>query len=457
MNVELKSQKSKIDTACLVLVSILLGIWAIKGTIAFRNFLLVVVFLISAFIISREKNSCRSLKTYLPIISLCMMIIWVAAYPIIFHDFELTNIKINSNWLRCMAAILVGLVTANLAIKNKYGFSILFAGMSLSFVTVFLQYILRVFSVNNIIAVDYYGPSYIYLAKINAALSGVMLFSVALGSLCTKTIGSNLLWPIKYRNYFLGYYVSLIFIIIYSFVFIFDSKIGVGLSLLISFIAFLLLFYEKHRNSNYKPVNFSLKLSLAVLISCLILALVQSTFNKTWETLPEDLRVAIFESGDNAWMNPSAIENYPKTSDGVVVSPNNYERFKWAKEGVKLLMEHPLGVGSLNGPFHELLLLNNPEISFYKNIPPSTHSSWIEFGLGYGLLGLIFMIFPAIFLTYSFIVDRSSIRFIGLLNIISLFMIYTVGELSNGHALEIYFFWISYLTGILQNSDKHNS
>jgi O-antigen ligase len=59
----------------------------------------------------------------------------------------------------------------------------------------------------------------------------------------------------------------------------------------------------------------------------------------------------------------------------------------WALAGIKLLQENPLGYGLLTLSFERL-----SKQKWENSLLGLTHSGWIDFSLGYGILGLLLFI-----------------------------------------------------------------
>jgi hypothetical protein len=138
---------------------------------------------------------------------------------------------------------------------------------------------------------------------------------------------------------------------------------------------------------------------------------------------------------------------YPNNANGEIVKRANYERVAWAVAGLNIFLpETPLGVGVLKGPFAALLKEKYPNSS--ESIP-STHSAWIELGLAFGYPGLLFMLGSVMTIILLSINSKSLLRSLTSLLPLGLFCLYTVGELSSQHSIEILFFLVALMTAML--------
>lgn len=102
--------------ALIILSSVLLGIWAVKGTIALRNILLGVETVLSIYYCYRFfKTNTQKIprKNYIPIIMLGLMFCWVIFHYCFlsrFPDIQIHELK--STWFRSVLASIVGFGTA---------------------------------------------------------------------------------------------------------------------------------------------------------------------------------------------------------------------------------------------------------------------------------------------------------------------------------------------------------
>jgi hypothetical protein len=80
---------------------------------------------------------------------------------------------------------------------------------------------------------------------------------------------------------------------------------------------------------------------------------------------------------------------------------------------------------------------------------PSTHSAWVEIGLAFGYPALFLLLgalFYMVFLTFS---STSQFQATAFTFSVGLIALYTLGEVSSQHAIEILFFLISLAAALL--------
>jgi hypothetical protein len=106
-----------------------------------------------------------------------------------------------------------------------------------------------------------------------------------------------------------------------------------------------------------------------------------------WETLVSDVKTAIDVENQSAWKTNNPEYILPLNDQGQKVSGSTYMRVAWAFVGMQLIGRHPLGYGSINSSYHGLLELEGIDPGKHGQ----THSGWVDFGLAYGIPGLVFL------------------------------------------------------------------
>lgn len=110
-----KSDRDLLGLSLILLSSVLLGIWAVKGTIALRNILLgveTVLSILYCYQFFKTNTQKIPFKNWVPIIMVGMMFCWV-----IFHYFFLSRFpeiqlhELKSTWLRTLLVTIVGFGT----------------------------------------------------------------------------------------------------------------------------------------------------------------------------------------------------------------------------------------------------------------------------------------------------------------------------------------------------------
>jgi hypothetical protein len=171
-----------------------------------------------------------------------------------------------------------------------------------------------------------------------------------------------------------------------------------------------------------------------------------------WVQMPEDIRVAVQIDKYPHWQNRDTY-GYPKLESGVTVTANTYERFAWGAKGIELIKKYPMGYGIHNGSFKYLLEkegLVSPTIAF-------THSGWIDFTLGVGVPGTLLIWLTLASILWPSRRNTTLVKSLTLWVILTIFIYWIIGELSNKHYVEFLFFMISFLIGINIYNEQENS
>jgi hypothetical protein len=429
--------------------SVLLGIWAVKGTIALRNTLLGIGALISIkYIYQFLKNYHEKipLKFWMPLILLGLMFCWVIAHYVFFSRFPGLQVhELTSTWLRSGLAVMVGLATGLALQKRPSALDLLWMGMVASFAFLFYEYIPKAMAASSLFAPDYFN--YIFYGKISGVLAGTILIAGLCGTLAdTVRLDQWLLVA------FVGSFsVVAVTAVLYAYVFILDTRNGIALAAILLSILCFKLMWDIFKVPRFGGIA---RKGRAILIFIVIGAMAALTwlgvehikYNRGWSSMWEDTQIAVQIEKYPQWQNPQEM-GYPKNASGQTVNINNYERIAWGVAGLQIFMpENPLGVGVLKGPFTFLLHEKYPHSG--QNMP-STHSAWVEIGLAYGYPGLFLILGSLITILFLCLGSKSLFKDLASFLSLGLIMLYTVGELSNQHAIEILCYLIALMASLL--------
>jgi hypothetical protein len=429
-----------LEVILLVLASLLMAIWAVQHTIALRNVLIFLGFLFSILYLKRNikplKDSIKSWTQYIPALIVLLIFIWLFIHLFFFSlDFERGYREFRSTWVRIFSVTIFGFCIGSIASKNRNYLNLIWIGILASITVEFFQY-LRLCYLNNTFFVPI-DPSYIYKSKLNISLICVILSSGLLGAFICDCINARFT-KISSAIQIYGLSIS-----IFTSIFIVDSRIGVGVYFsLVAFSALFLIFFCKKNIISIKSAKVNIAI-LLFLLFLLLMLLVHLNANIGWNTLFYDLYTAINDHVLGNWINLPNY-GYPQNGIGKTVVINNYERFAWAKAGIDLIFENPLGVGNIDKPFY--FLLNEKYGDIVDKGIPGTHSGFIDMALTYGVL-FVFLIFVNITCICILTYKNNKIMYpLVLMMNLGILLVYTVGELSSQHALEILFFWMSTLS-----------
>lgn len=351
-----------------------------------------------------------------------------------------------SIWLRSALGSLLGFATG-LALIRRPRFILLFwLAILLSFFVLFAQYLpLAIRSQNLIVPLD---PDdfkrYLFIGKINPMYLGVLLISGSTGLLLDSVAKNNKSW-IKKSAIF---WIVCLLTAMYSFAFIVNTRSGIllGASPIIAWSLFglVLLFGKKKGLSALK----SYRIQKFVYILFFALGVVglfgyhQIQRDSGWHQLFEDIKIGYQIEKYPHWQNVG-LHGFPKTESGKVVTYNTYERVAWATAGIKSVPYHPLGIGIL------LLPLGVAAKELFPGVGPlSTHSGWVDLTLAFGLPFITLMWVANASIVCLAVKQKSSFKYTIITLSIILFGLFLVGELSNGHNLEMLFYFFALMAGM---------
>jgi hypothetical protein len=448
------SKDDRFGLIFVILSSILLGIWAVKNTIALRNIILVFGSILGLiYIVSQLKDKFLkdfiTFKNCLPLIMVSLIFFWIVFHYLFLSRYPQEQFQeLSSTWLRSFLAAIMAIATAIAISKKKIRIYWLWAGIFISFLYLFFQYLPKAWATQSLLAIDWYGNSYIFHGKINGVLAGSIMIAGLAG--CSLSLFNFKSHPKKVFVSF--FWLAGLFLAIYCYVFVFDARNGIGLAMIILFLVpgwLLLCIITKQQDSKSSiPLkNFFIVFILAITL-IVWFGKEQSERNPGWRTIIEDVQIAVQIDKYPNWQDPQQY-GYPKTADNRQVVFNNYERTAWTTAGLTLFApENPLGIGVMSRSFPRLL-----KQKYGKNVDyiPSTHSAWVDLTLSYGFVGLFLLLGSLLIIIVRTILIPSKPANFTPFNFImasSLVFIYTVAEVSVQHGIEMLIYWITFLASL---------
>lgn len=459
--------------------SALLGIWLTQNTIALRNILLWVGALLAVkYLVDWYRYDCiNSTKCSIswldiaPLIPIILIFVWVIIHYMVFsREPEKQFQELTSTWLRSFLGLLIGAGTGLVIGRSKHPLHfflpILWLGLLISFLILFVQYIPKAFQKGSVFAVDWFS-NYIYWAKFNGVLAGSLLMAGLMGLVLDRLRinyfssiksfndrhkdtypankdASNSWQKTPHKDNLLIYIYPIVGICLtlYSFVFIFDAKAGVGMAvILISFWSLISLIYilqsltQSKRNKS--QTTFYIKLvSILLLVAILTgwFSVKHMKNNPGWETLLTDIVISADIDKHPNWQEPLRY-GYPKREDGAEVRGNTYERVAMALVGIRIIQSEPEGYGVFRS-FDKQIKTYFPD---YKS-HIYTHSAWIDFGLAFGLPILILILMTFLLLTLNALRGTFQTKLTVISILLVVLVLYSVGEYAFQQSVEILFF-----------------
>lgn len=424
---------------------ILLSIWAIKDTIALRNIVLVLGAITSIIYIANDwrfgdlKKQLRSVHS-LPLILAGLLFTWVFIHFFCFSQDPISQFQeLKSTWLRVLLGSILAWGTGLVILRRPILINYLWCGILLGILAVYTQYIPKALAKNALFVPDYHG--YLFEGKINGVLVGTLVIAGLTGTVLDLYRQHQL----STHKWVMAYWLLGIVVVMYSYVFIYDTRNGFGLATILfsALIASGVLWVIKRiitKGAAKELVSVSIFIAGLVILAS-IFTYHQVKRNTGWLTLVEDAIIAVQVDKYPHWQKSNEGGDYPKTDSGREVVGNNYERVAWSVMGVRLISDHPMGIGVLYKPFNRLLQINYPGAT-----PYATHSGWIDLTLSLGIPALLLM--WGILASVFYLGAKSDGPFAITVPIMAgmIFLLYLVGELNGKHAVEILFYWFAILT-----------
>jgi hypothetical protein len=425
---------------------VLLGIWAVQGTIALRNALLGVggaISIVYSYRFLKLNTHNIPFKTWAPLILIGLMFFWVILHYLFLSQYPAEQFgELRSTWLRSLLGAALGFGTALAITYNYQKANLILLGLFTPFLLVFLWWIISEHfalhrSLRWLSAYSMFGP------KPNALVGGIPLFawSCAFFLQEKELIKTNQSISNRYFEVFL---LTVIAVILFDYLIIFQSHIGLVLCIFIV-IATIAIYFYRRRFFKINIAN-TPKTLIAMLLIVAIVGITQFMRDPLWKNLIEDFSIAVQTDKYQNWRN-LALYQYPKRGNGESVSWNVYERVAWSKVGIEQIPKNPVGEGVLYFALGRAMDKIQPKFERIEGVfPQSSHSAWIEITLAFGL--------PILALLWSIIfLNCFNKRYFGFKGLVllgsgSILVLYGVAELSNGHAIESLIFWLTFLSAV---------
>ena len=433
-----------IMSALIVFISsALLAIWSLRDTIALRNTLLAVGTLIALFLIKQyatehKKANSASVWGYSPIILSACVLIWVGVHYLAFSQEPALQLQeLKSTWSRVVMASIIGGATG-LVLKNYPQRSqFLWFGIFCSFIYLLIHY-LNAFSQSG----QAFMPQYYFSSPFGNKINTVLMGGLFIGAICGSAAATLTQHFPTYPKLIYLYWVLAIVMILFAFTTIIDTRngLGVGLILICTWLAYIFLVKIK-RQLGSKKLDW--KFGLSILIPLLLISIfIQQhlSINRGWNNFVEDVSIGFQIDEVPNWQNIEKY-GYPKTPSGEPVYPNNYERAAWAAAGAHAISENPWGYGLLEHSLGKMIHQSYPDA-----VIRSSHSAWIDFGLAFGVPGLLLTIGALLSTMILALRGSSPNQLVVIWLAFSLLLTFTVAEVSSKHTIEILFFFIALLS-----------
>lgn len=448
---------NRLRMTAVFLASILFIIWPLKHTIAARNTLLFLTVTLSIIwlVINRPKISYRY---FVPAMLLLGVPLWLlAVYYIWPIDLYNQGRELSSTWLRSVVALISG-VSIGLMIARGNSIldaSILFLGII--FYAVFHTIYFLIIPVS--IDTTYIG---FFKSKISATYFILPAFSASFGIFYSRWVKKGIRSDKKLYGIIKIFLFFVMVVTIFNLI-IFNSLNGLIVLTFVSIPAVVLAIVANRSEivSGYvkNPINL-IFLVIAIVFILFGLKNYDEKNSNKFSHLIGDIKVAISTEQSQDWRRDYPAEQNPPTPkdvNGREINGSTYERISWFVDGSKILLEHPMGLGYVNYAYGHYMRSRFPGSRVTK-----THSGWLDFALGSGLLGIA-LIWGAIFLTlhraYRACSQNNlngSVSAAGFWVLWSLFLLWFIGELCEREYIEHLYFLIGLISMVgVQNQNQN--
>ena len=427
-------------------VCALLWIWVVPGTIALRHVLLSIGCIAGIFLIQRNWERFSSPRlSLIPLYAVGTLFIWVGIHYCFFSlnpVLELSEIK--GIWLRSIAGCIMAsgfaIALCRHSYLRKYFYVSIFAVPLINLLTYLYDcYLNRGFIEPNAFVKFYF-------AKIETAYFGGIAATVSVANLIflfSRKIEKKTYLLIAL--YFLGLALVLLSALLSS------TKNGIAIALALCILLSIVILTKA-----FWSLKGSKKAAITVVILILgLMALIwqvhKSFAYKGWDTILEDVRVAIDIDKNRQWQRGEGTVEAPLNSSGVPAALNTYSRFAYLAVGMRLIKQYPLGYGSVNQSFNGLQTYAN----IYHEHEGQVHSGWIDFGLAFGLPGLSLIFFALLSIIYLGIRQGDEISLIAITYCLMLMPFGLIAEISYKQYFEATIFFIVFAATIVAIASKN--
>lgn len=429
-------------------------VWPLRGTIAARNIALVIgaIASIAWIVIERPKVSLLDL---VPIIFLLCVPAWMLILYL-YHPVVVTLQwdELRGTWLR----VIIGLIFA-FGLGKIYLYRPNYRHLFLWILFIWPVVILFLFVCQGIFTNSWFGEQvYIYVFKSKVAGVYFLIWSLffVFAYLHGRLVKQNLCN--EYReisNLVLVGAVGTLFLIC-SINFFLLSSLNAFIVILIDFLvlAYSLMKYKPNRAKQYFHFYKVTFISLAAICLITTIAYVDArNSNSKLANSMADIDFILNHDTTGAWRWDGSDKGiYPPINSlsQRPVSGSTYERVSWFREGFKFLKDHPLGLGYTGNAFAYYMRDKYPGSQSTK-----THSGWLDFGLGAGIMGVLFIwLAMGVIYTRAYVKINSSyqneiMRSYLLWALSTMLLLWLIAEFSDREFIEHFFFMLAFFSSLV--------
>lgn len=412
----------------------LLCIWVMPNTIALRHFFLVAGCLSSIGLIRYNRDRLRSVDlSHLPLISIVGLFAWVLIHYTFFSlNPTLELLEIKGLWTRSLlgaiAAVGLGIAIVKYPKLRLYFYIALFLTPAINVLA---------YCWDSYLNQGFVKPNefvFFLFAKIETAYFGAIAAAVAVGNLIQLMIGK----VDKYKApqiilWMMGLALVLVSALVSS------TKNGIAIAIgLCAFLAVAVAINSIFRKGGSKILSIMVVVVI-LLLSAGIWQGHKSLAYRGWDTVLQDAALGLDIDGNKQWQKWEGSVPMPINSSGIPAANNTYTRFAYAAVGVRLIRQYPLGYGSINRSFRGL----QEQAGIPHEHGGQVHSGWIDFGLAFGIPGLLFIFISLLSIIYYGLKSKSSIALPWVIIFVAFIPFGLIAEISYKQYFEAIIFFLT--------------
>jgi hypothetical protein len=438
-------RKPSIEIVLLNLTFGLVAIWAVPHTIAIRNILLLMCMPLA--LVCLRRHLPISYRFPMAILYLLILFIWMVAHYLIFSFSPVIELKeLTSTGLRSFFGCLIAIAIAAVIKSKKYSFEWLSAAFYIYSLGIVGIYLFQSFSSGAWLSPnDFLGRNHSNdgINKVTPAFMASIAIAVAYANI------SVIFEKYQELKIVLIKILPHVVVVLASFasVFFVNTKNGVAICLFLTGIFILFSIFNILKNFKKNKYLFS-PLVFAVIAGGSLWLNHSSKASPGWQSMLSDVATSVQVNKYLNWQNTPKY-GVPVNADGQVVAWNTYERFAWASKGILLIKDYPMGYGTLtHQSFPSLLKLEGIQIVCPMETC-GTHSGWVDFGLAYGVPGILSLTLAIAFGLCAGLRIRDSYAVLACWIFLVALFAPLFQEIAMKHLFEIWLFIIAFASGLV--------
>lgn len=369
--------KKVLPVAALMILATLFFVWPIAHTLALRNALLLLSLLAFGWVVLRSKAHILSHELKTPYAIYGLLTIWLIVVAIVVSDQTAWSLwEIKGQWLKGSLALVLGTLAALSSTSGKFlAPRTIFATLTVALLA-HKAYLVS----EALVAWSHHG-------EIPAKISGLAehyAYASHLTNILIVFLGAEALYRIilkravlPFGTWFLGFSIVLALA---------SSYLEAARNAMIVLAALFVLasaWYWRERRSMAETKIVAASVGIALAFGGIFLYKhIQS--DARWQTLFQTIPIALDTETNKSWIDLNH-HPLPQMADGRQVDHSNYMRIAWFKEGLKLVAEHPLGIGFGRNAFDHAIKAKYGMATGGG----SSHSGLLDFTIGTGIPGAV--------------------------------------------------------------------